>query len=368
MTIPTQKTGRHDMMRPADPAESAGREQRQGWGSERPSSDGRTPPPNAERRAIEQRVQAWGAANGSELRLTMIDDGKDIVDATLKGLVQSRQDQPVGFVLCSQPAAPDLVERGVRNAEAIRSMLGEKLGQAIVQPSDRGKIDGLSYVLLPWYQPLSSSRLRRVWQKFRLRRPVLDWLYEATATAAGRDVQPVGAIESFESVLMHLGRQSFLTSEQKTIVDRALRRIDRELWRPRYVFDHNDLWDGNILLTGSRSRRPGSRFPFVLIDWAGANPIGYGVYDLVRLARALGLSSRTLRTELIRHASALQCNPTDLYGHFLAACGRLHLHLENFPEERFVGMLDQCWRILSDALPELQDPPETPDRDGAPVH
>jgi len=91
--------------------------------------------------------------------------------------------------------------------------------------------------------------------------------------------------------------------------------------------------------------------PFVLIDWAGANQYGYGIYDLIRLARALKLSPASLRRELITHSKALQCEPQDTRGHLLATFGRLHQHLECFPEERFVETLRACLGTMERALP-----------------
>jgi serine O-acetyltransferase len=276
---------------------------------------------------------------------------KSGADNTTMALVRTTTGHPKAVISCSRPAAPDLIRRGIEAAEAIRSLIGERLGTAIIKEITSGYVDGRSFVILPWCQELSSWKSRCLLQRWRLRRPLLDWLREATAAAAAAQGHSDTTGQTFNAMLQHLARQNFVDSEIRGAVKKAITRIDSGQWRPLHSFDHNDFWMGNVLLTARSGHTSRHLHPFVVIDWAGANPQGFGLYDLIRLARALKLSPAALRRELLAHCKALQCDPTDARGHLLATFGRLHQHLEYFPEERFVETFRACWITLNWAMP-----------------
>jgi hypothetical protein len=183
-----------------------------------------------------------------------------------------------------------------------------------------------------------------------LTRPLLNWLQEATEVAAATQGHSDKTRQSFHGVLEHLARQSFLDDEIKVAIETSMRRLETKRWQPRHSFDHNDLWLGNVMLPAHTGRGLTHRYPFVLIDWGGANNFGYGIYDLIRLAIALKLSSSSLHRQLVAHSTALQCDPEDTRGHLLAAFGRLHQHLECFPEERYIQTLRNCWSTFQQAI------------------
>lgn len=266
------------------------------------------------------------------------------VDSTTKGVIRDRRGHPAAVVICSRPAAPDLVKRGVDNAERIRAMLGPELGSVILRPLATGCVEGLSYVILPWRRPLSVSRLGWVSQRSRLRPQVLCWLRLAIERA--REFHAASGITAdFMTPLRHLEGQSSLTREMREAINIALDRLERGLWRPVHTFDHNDLWRGNFLLS-TRQERAVSGYDFELIDWAGANPQGFGVYDLIRFAHSFRLGAKRLAWEVWRQGEALDCDPENLPGHLLASFGRLHLHLEQFPETRYRELLNACWHTF----------------------
>lgn len=290
----------------------------------------------------------FGDAAGCRVVLEPLGKLKTGADNTTMALIRSTTGQPKAVIGCSRPTSPDLIKRGVEAAEAIRSMIGERLGAAIIKPIASGYVDGRSYVILPWYRELSSWKPQWLLQRRLLQRPLLGWLREATVAAAtsGHDE---AAKQEFKAMLQHLAGQKFIDAEIGAALAKAIARIDTGQWRPVHTFDHNDFWLGNVMLTAHSGHRTKHLYPFVLIDWAGANPRGYGLYDLVRLARALKLSPTALRRELLAHSQALQCDPADAQGHLLAAFGRLHQHLEHFPEAKFVETFLACWATLRSA-------------------
>lgn len=290
---------------------------------------------------------------GHHLVVSRLGRLKEVADATTKFLLSNPQGQAKAVVICSHAVAPDLVMRGVEAAKAIRELVGTQLGEAIIQPLGSGYVAGRSYVVLPWYRDFSSWKPRRVVQRFGITAPLLRWLQQATAAAAASSGHSEEIARSFSTAIEHLSKQPFCTRELSLAVRASMDRLDSGKWSPRNSFDHNDLWLGNVLLRPPRLGENKTRYGFVVIDWAGANSSGYGIYDLLRLARSLKISDSTLRRQLMAHSKALQCSPEDTRGHLLACMGRLHQHMEWFPEDRYLSTFDACLRRLDRALPEL---------------
>jgi hypothetical protein len=289
---------------------------------------------------------------GIRLSLEPLGRLKAVADATTKALIRSRAGRPVAVILCSRPIAPNLVARGAEMAEAIRAVIGEELGRAIIEPLKSGRVNGCSYVVLPYCHEFSKWKPLRVAQRLRLKYPLFKWLRQANTAAASRQCPSEEVNESFTDVLERLERQKLFGSAVQSAICHALRRMDAGRWQPRHTLDHNDLYLNNIMLpaSGVLELSGPSRYPFVLIDWVGANPKGFGLYDLIRVSRAFKLTDAALHRELVGHAAALQCNLEDTRGHLLASLGRLHHHLEHFPEARFAQTFMACWNTLNQAL------------------
>jgi hypothetical protein len=104
---------------------------------------------------------------------------------------------------------------------------------------------------------------------------------------------------------------------------------------------HGDLWLGNLL------RRPNGTL--CIIDWAGSQPQGYGVYDLMRLGISLRVPTRIMKQEIAVHGTALG-GAEALRLHLLAALGHYAANLGEFPRERFVVTAERVWSELSRLL------------------
>ncbi len=300
-------------------------------------------------RLLADELDAYETQVGESLCLVAFPVQKTGRDSTTKVMVKDARGRCLAVVSCARPASPHLVMRGVERAEAVRSLLGHSLGAAIIKPVASGYVEGRSYAMLPWCSDLSEHRLIRYAQRTLLKRPLLSWLRAAVAAAATAHGENAGNPPVFASKLRRMETLSGIGESARTAIRTALDRLESEAWRPRHVFDHNDLWEGNILLPGKRIRPP-RKTPFVLIDWVGAESSGYGITDLIRLARFLKLSPAELRVEIEAHCRSLHCTIHDAAGHFLAASGHLHQNLEYFPEDRFLAMFHACWLYLQEAL------------------
>ena len=299
---------------------------------------------------LKDQIAELQSQHSRPLSLRWLGKQKEGTDTTTKVLVKTAGGQSAAVIVCARPASPDLIARSSEMAEQVRRLIGPRLGRVIPQPIAQGVVDGRSYVILPCYREFSSWKPLRVCQRLRLRRPLLNWLREACREAAETIQMEEVTSPSFRSQLQYLHELHFVDGPIRWTIELLLNRLDAQIWRPRHTFDHNDLWLGNIMLPRRDEAKRHRAFPFILIDWGGANPHGYGMYDLVRIGKAFKLSDRALLREVQAHAHVLGCDPYDTRGHLLASLARLHRHLEHFPEERYIATFRSCWNRLDGLL------------------
>ncbi len=77
----------------------------------------------------------------------------------MKLRIRDRQGRTVGVALCSSPGWPDMVARGTDRARRARGVLGDELGVVVLEPRLEGRLDGRSYAVLPYCEPLGTGRL-----------------------------------------------------------------------------------------------------------------------------------------------------------------------------------------------------------------
>jgi len=275
---------------------------------------------------------------------SILGGGEPVADATTKVLIRDCTQHPRAVLIVSAPAFPDLVARNQAAAEAARAGLGADLGSVIPEPQLSGDLDGRSYLLLPYFDPLSASRLRRMIQRRWLVPQLLEWLHRATRATLQVPTE-VEVRRDFVHPLQSLASDDAIVATIRAAAKLAAARLETGSWAPRYVLTHDDLWVGNILLRGGSPLgryRQQDRWPFVIIDWAGARVRGHAMYDLVRLTKSMGLRRR-LTDELRSHCQILGCEVVDARGYLLAALGYLGMHLNQFPRERYVSTVASCW-------------------------
>ena len=276
-------------------------------------------------------------------------DREAVGDSPERAIICDAHGAPYGVLFLAVPVSPDLVGRGVRNAQAAREMLGAEAGAVILEPLVSGEFEGLSYVLWPWVRPVSSSRYVAYVQRRLLRRSVLAWLRDATERTKHADSD--GATRAnYEQALNNLSAIPELPAEMADEAKRGLERLHAGAWRPYHVLEHNDFWFGNIMLPSARGNGAGKTYPFHVIDWAGARTSGYPIFDLIRLARTTGLSGRALHREIQLHCAILECAPEDAAHYLLAALGYLEQTLEHFPRDRYIALCGRTFDTMTNAL------------------
>lgn len=278
-------------------------------------------------------------------QVSLLEAAKGVADDVAKLLVRDRAGRPRAVVLCASPVAPELVRRGIERARLARAALGDDLGSVILEPLGEGRIDGLSYAILPYCNPVRRGRLWGRWSRARLAGPLLDW-WRRCARRTARPVAPEDVGDRFVRPLAEIAELEPLPADLRDDATRAIDRIERGVWSPHQQLMHGDLWLGNVLLRpAARSRRRRDRL--VVIDWPGSLLDGYGLFDLLRLSTSLKLTPARLRHEVALHTEILGCGPDDARSHLLAALGHVALDLEHFPIDRFVAMSSATDRELT---------------------
>ncbi len=293
--------------------------------------------------------EALGAhANIGEI--SMFGQPKGVKDETTKFLIKDQKGRKIAVALCSSPASPKIVARGVESSRLAQQQVGSDLETHILGALCEKEVGGLSYAILPYCQPLSDSRLLWYAQRFLLRPCLFKWLTsvtEATVTQVNSDEIE----ENFIVPLQHLVELEMITDGVRAGALDTLERLAKSSWHPCHTLMHGDLWKGNVLIApsslGSLENRPWKE-RFVIIDWPGSMIKGYGIYDLIRLAQSFKLGKKQLREQVNAHCQILDCEFTDARCHLLAALSYRGMYLENFPVSRFAKIADSCLKTLAE--------------------
>ena len=273
--------------------------------------------------------------------ITPLGPDKPVADQTYKFLVTSSEGKRLAVVLCSPVVSPDLIARGNRCAAEAKRALGVELGKVVLEPLGEGEIAGLSYVVLPYREPLSEKRVAGWLQRRKVGPRVLDWLLGLTRQTMC-DVSDLDKHARFIRPLGELAKSMDVSNAVRSAAERGLRRLEAGQWTPRFVLMHNDLWKGNILLNEDGG--------IVVIDWPGSKVDGYAMYDLVRLADSFGLSDRALGGQVRAHCGVLGCEPGDAMSHLAAGLGYMLGHLDHFPMHLFVPLADRCVKRIGSVV------------------
>jgi hypothetical protein len=274
---------------------------------------------------------------------------KPVVDDLTKLVVKNRENHPIAVILCSPPAFPRLTDHYMYKTLEAQRVLEPELGHVVVAPLSTGQVKGLSYAILPYHRPLCDGTLRWYLQRAQLSGDMFKLLQRITELSY-TPVTPPQVSKNFVKPLEHLTELEGLSTHCRTVVERALDRLENRDWQPCHILMHSDLWKGNLLLNQDVPRGQKNWWnKFVLIDWSGSMAQGYGIYDLIRLAQSMKLKPAALHKQLVAHCQSLGCEVEDARCHLVSALGYLALNLENFPFNRFVALADGCLSTLEQA-------------------
>lgn len=230
----------------------------------------------------------------------------------------------------STSAFPEAAEETAIAIRAMKSRLGDAAGATVLDVTCTGRLGTRSWILSPLCRPLRAGRVSRRFEKPFVTASIGAWLRQI---AEGSEAATPAARAAFVQCIEALTQFPGIDPETANLGRSALRSLADNRFQPKFCPMHGDLWSGNVMRTGGS---------YVVIDWAGSQTRGYPIFDLVRFARSLKLSRRTLRRELEAHGRALGCEAGDTFVPLMAALGHFARNLGEFPAARFVTMARDC--------------------------
>lgn len=269
-----------------------------------------------------------------------------VADYVEKAIVFTTAARPALLVMIAPPAYPDAVRDAFARAAAARSALGDSRAAASVQVAlHQGMTDRQSFAVVPYLTPMGRGRLRRRWDRWRLRGPVFEWLEEVTRRTVA--AVPETAYETgFLAPLAALSRMPQLDQRVREGAGASRRALEAGRWRPRWVLAHNDLWLGNLLF---RPRPPPGTPGFAVIDWGASRSRGQPAYDFFSFANSVNLKPSPLRRRLAAYCEALGCAPSEVRHHLLAALAAHATSLGEWPVERFAATAQRLFDLADSA-------------------
>jgi hypothetical protein len=298
-------------------------------------------------REIESAVQPLMTAHGGIGSVEFLPLPRRIADHVEKAVVFTPKARPALLVMLAPRAYPDCVRDALERAAAARRALGDDvIGAAVQVALCHGFVDRQSFAVVPYLTPMGRDRLRRRWHKFRLRRPVFEWLREVTRRTIM--VLPREAhLSSVSTPLLALLSMEGLGEHVRQAASDSLRELEGGRWQPQWVLAHNDLWVGNFL---RRRPDPAGVPSFAVIDWGASQIRGFPVYDLLAIASSISISTASLRRELREYCAVLGCETAHARHHLLVALGTLSLSLGEWPVERFATRAQRFLAYLEAVL------------------
>jgi len=280
--------------------------------------------------------------NGGLGKAYYIGKPKSVVDDTTKILIHNRKGKKVAVLICSYIKYSDLPERNLRYSQEIKHLLGPEIGDVILSPLLYGRERGVSYAVWPYCNPISRNRFIKRTQLYLIRKSIFRWLRNITQLTKQKP-SPTELVNDFLIPLEILSKNKKISIRIRKEIGNTIRRLNEKKWTPYFILAHNDLWYDNFLLKKNRNN-------ITIIDWAGAKEKSYAINDLTKIFRTGNFSLKEFRGELEEHCKILRCDLEDSKGYLLSSFAFLGENLDQFPENRYLGLVETSCNYLFTAL------------------
>ena len=241
---------------------------------------------------------------------------------------------------------PDSVEERVQKSRRARNVLSDDLAAVIPKEIFDGRFMGRSYAIWPMYRPISDYKIIRLIQKWRLYDNVFAWLRGVAAASINRNVSPTTFDQRYRLPLEHVCETFRHSTEIRYAADRALRSLEKNEWRPASILQHTDFWHGNLLLPHTSQQSSDNKFGFFVIDWGGSCIDGAPGFDLTRFCMSANLSLQNARAEFLNYMQSIGIEREAFIFEVIAAIGGIGINLNQFPEDRYIAMGENCVKYL----------------------
>lgn len=276
-------------------------------------------------------------------------EAENVTDGTTKIVIYNNNNEMVAFLLCGYSKYSDVCSRNVKKNIEIKNNLGGELGVVLLTPIVFGEIGGVEYSVWPYCDPLGSDLgyIRRKIQLFQYRKLVITWIRNVNEyTIASASKQEIS--DDFLHPLQRLMGNKNISMRIKDEINWQISCLEASSWTPYFVMAHNDLWEGNLLI--NKNNVANAFHGLTIIDWAGGSYRSFAINDLVRISISLQVSRVVFSNELLAHCTILQCDKRNAMGYLLAGFAFLAENLGQFPEERFIQLLDDCFYFLEERM------------------
>lgn len=304
------------------------------------------------RRLLGTRIACLLSIKEADLSLSLLSESTLTDHGSTVVLIGDSESARRAVILLSAQTFPLAIERAMSCASRAKAFLGAELGRRILDPVTVDRLNGLSYAVLPYCDPISYSR--SVWwsQKILLGPALFDWLWQVNRQTLS-DLPPEKVNTVFLQPLRRMATMPHFQATVRAAASRSIARLESGNWTPKSVLMHGDLWKGNVLLTPSNGKSSFNWLSdnFAVIDWGGSLLCGYAIYDLVRLGQSFGLRAGAFSSEIHRHCKLLDCDAIDAQSYLLSALGDFAERLERFPLSRYLSLVDGCFTVLERLVP-----------------
>jgi len=280
-----------------------------------------------------------------------LEGGGNLADSAGKFCVCDRKG-PAAVAFCAIDPQFDCVGQATKASVQCKELLDSSLGKHVLSPVAAGEWQGCSWAIYSYCTPLSDNRLLWPLQRKLLQGDIFHWLVdvakETRCEAAKEEVD-----SGFCKPLEHIVSLSALSKSVREAATVSLHTLTTGAFKPCFSLMQGDFWKGNLLIDNrytTVTKGAGWSKRFVIIDWAGARIKGYPFYDFIRFADSFRLRGHVLVESLNQFCHHFGCTPTQARSYLLAALGYLGLHLECFPFEQYLQLVEKCNVLMERAL------------------
>jgi hypothetical protein len=118
------------------------------------------------------------AARGGFGSVVPMGVARKVTDSCDKYLVRDNRRRPIAVLSLSPPDRPQATDLAANRTREAQAALGQRLGNTVLMPWHKGKVNGVSYSIAPYHRPLSTFRPVRAIERRLLMPQVRRWLHE----------------------------------------------------------------------------------------------------------------------------------------------------------------------------------------------
>jgi hypothetical protein len=250
----------------------------------------------------------------------------------------SDKKKEIALLAISPESDPSVMEKDFNSSKKAKELLGKKLGSVILDPQHRGEINGRSYVIWPYVKQFSFNHyLEKLLNIIFIRRRVVSW-YTKSSLLTKKELTKPELENHYITPLEYVKNNEDLPKEIREYSEYYLDKIKKGHWEPYCVFQHGDLWPGNILYNTLKIK---SYRHLIIIDWRGTKEFGYPLNDIIYYYRRLGLPLFFARLLTKSYCRTMRIDRDQIIGYSISSLGELGLNRDQFDYRKYLNICDE---------------------------